>query len=143
MSNEKKIRCPECNEEISCPTSVCPECGARIRTYGALVYLETGDIVVLGTGNQIIGRTMLSFVESKKISRSHVMIHAGDDNYFIEDMGSTNGTKVNNQPLEKGEKLALHNGDIVSLAGELFSFLIMVKSDRPDGQENTEETVLI
>lgn len=40
-----------------------------------------------------------------------------DESYLINDENSTNGTRVNNQPLVPGEGQILHNGDIVQCGG--------------------------
>ena len=40
-----------------------------------------------------------------------------DGNLTLEDLGSTNGTKLNGQALSPGEKQPLKGGDIVSLGG--------------------------
>ncbi len=49
------------------------------------------------------------------ISRRHARVSVHDGQYFIEDLGSTNGTLVNGRPLQLGEKVGLHPGDRVSL----------------------------
>lgn len=56
-------------------------------------------------------------IESKGISRLHAVIIKNESGVFIRDMGSTNGTYINNRRLAKGEDISVHHGDLVSFAG--------------------------
>src|SRR5699024_9436308 len=47
------------------------------------------------------------------VSGSHAEISFNQGAWWIMDLGSTNGTQVNGQPLQG--KVQLHNGDIVSI----------------------------
>jgi pSer/pThr/pTyr-binding forkhead associated (FHA) protein len=49
------------------------------------------------------------------ISRFHAKIFPDQGQYYIEDLGSTNGTTVNGRPLGLGEKVLIRAGDRVSL----------------------------
>jgi len=49
------------------------------------------------------------------ISRRHARIYGENNVHLIEDMGSTNGTKVNTQLLELGQKHMLRQGDRIAL----------------------------
>ena len=54
------------------------------------------------------------------VSRSHFQIDYRNDEYFIADLGSRNGTKVNNEPLKLEEEFLLKDGDKISLSsGEI------------------------
>jgi pSer/pThr/pTyr-binding forkhead associated (FHA) protein len=56
------------------------------------------------------------------ISRRHAKI-CGDGNvHFIEDMGSTNGTRVNTQLLERGQRHMLRQGDRIAMGHCLFVY---------------------
>ncbi|MGQ0506409.1 MAG: FHA domain-containing protein [Myxococcaceae bacterium] len=50
------------------------------------------------------------------VSRSHARISRDGALFFVEDLGSAYGTHVNNQPLPKGEKRLLRNGDVIAIA---------------------------
>lgn len=52
------------------------------------------------------------------VSRQHAYIHLEADNYYIEDLGSSNGTYVNNASVGKGERMAIASGDIIALGKE-------------------------
>ncbi len=50
------------------------------------------------------------------VSRRHVRIMQGEDRQlYIEDMGSTNGTRLNGFELKRGEKYKLNDGDEIEL----------------------------
>ncbi|HEY9874435.1 MAG TPA: FHA domain-containing protein [Candidatus Obscuribacterales bacterium] len=64
------------------------------------------------------------FPSSEIVSRVHADIRAEGDAYFIEDVGSANGTYVNHTPLPRGNRHRLRPGDRISLGkGDLMTFL--------------------
>lgn len=78
----------------------------------------TADAFVLGKGSQadyIIGG-------NSAISRTHVRISKRDDHYYLEDLGSSNHTYVNDDLL-KGE-VALEDGMLFQMADETFRFAL-------------------
>lgn len=54
------------------------------------------------------------------ISRVHCKVSFNGGRYYITDMGSANGTFVNQQRLEKQQTVELHNGDYLRLANSDF-----------------------
>jgi pSer/pThr/pTyr-binding forkhead associated (FHA) protein len=52
------------------------------------------------------------------VSRIHAQIKIEEDNYYLVDPGSTNGTYLNHLKLEIGERYPLKLGDIISLGKE-------------------------
>ena len=50
------------------------------------------------------------------VSRQHCVILHENDNYYIQDLNSKNGTYVNDQYVPVGIKTALHDGDRIRLA---------------------------
>jgi pSer/pThr/pTyr-binding forkhead associated (FHA) protein len=61
------------------------------------------------------------------VSRVHAAIHLERTQYFVEDMGSANGTYVNNVPLMPGAKQRLRVGDRISLGkGDLVTFVFQM-----------------
>jgi pSer/pThr/pTyr-binding forkhead associated (FHA) protein len=64
------------------------------------------------------------FPNSEIVSRIHADIRVEGDAYFIEDIGSSNGTYVNHNLLAKGNRHRLRAGDRISLGkGDLVTFL--------------------
>jgi two-component system, cell cycle response regulator len=55
------------------------------------------------------------------VSRTHCKIYAGAGGNYIEDVGSTNGTFVNDQELASRTKL--RNGDLLKIGGVIFKFI--------------------
>ncbi|MBD0267756.1 MAG: FHA domain-containing protein [Cyanobacteria bacterium Co-bin8] len=67
------------------------------------------------------------FPDSEIVSRSHAAIRVEGDVYYIEDVGSSNGTYVNNMPLPVGNRHRLRTGDRIALGkGDKVSFLFQV-----------------
>lgn len=64
------------------------------------------------------------FPNSDIVSRVHADLRLEGDAYFIEDVGSANGTYVNHQALLPGNRHRLRAGDRISLGkGDLVTFL--------------------
>ncbi len=66
----------------------------------------------LGNGSITLGRdpTCDLPIEDLSASRRHVMIRCESGRYFLEDLGSKNGTLVNNVPVQS---LRLRSGDVI------------------------------
>jgi RNA polymerase subunit RPABC4/transcription elongation factor Spt4 len=66
------------------------------------------------------------FSHSNVVSRAHANIRQEGDTYYIEDVGSSNGTYINNVPLPVGNRHRLKSGDRISLGkGDLMTFLFL------------------
>lgn len=64
------------------------------------------------------------YADAEVVSRVHADIRLEGDAYFLEDVGSANGTYVNNQPLLRGNRHRLRSGDRISLGkGDLVAFV--------------------
>jgi hypothetical protein len=64
------------------------------------------------------------FPNSDIVSRVHADIRVEGDAYYIEDVGSSNGTYVNHTPLSRGNRHRLRAGDRISLGkGDQVTFL--------------------
>ena len=60
-------------------------------------------------------------VDMDNVSRAHCKIYSGAGGHYIEDMGSTNGTFVND--VEVNQRRKLNNGDLVKIGGTIFKFI--------------------
>src|ERR1051325_11681947 len=71
--------------------------------------------ILIGKEQFIIGRHSASdlAIADSRLSRQHAKIERFDDKYFISDLGSSNGTELNGQPLS--EKTPVKNGDTANL----------------------------
>lgn len=67
------------------------------------------------------------FPHSDVVSRIHADMRLEGDVYYIEDVGSSNGTYINNTPLPMGNRHRLRPGDRISLGkGDLLTFLFQL-----------------
>src|SRR5437879_1252057 len=82
---------------------------------------EAGREFVFEQSSVVIGRTSECDVVlyDPGVSRKHARIFAEGEGWFVEDMGSSNGTKVNGSIIKKKQ---LSDGDAVSLGPVVFNF---------------------
>jgi pSer/pThr/pTyr-binding forkhead associated (FHA) protein len=67
------------------------------------------------------------FTNSEVVSRIHADIRLEGDAHYIEDVGSSNGTYINNLPLLPGNRHRLRPGDRISLGkGDMVTFLFQI-----------------
>ncbi|MEH2051908.1 FHA domain-containing protein [Nostoc sp.] len=67
------------------------------------------------------------FTNSEIVSRIHADIRVEGDAHYVEDVGSSNGTYINNLPLLPGNRHRLRPGDRISLGkGDLMTFLFQL-----------------
>lgn len=103
-----------------------------------LLHLQTNVVIELPQGVPVvhIGKPndrippdidVSGFPNSEIVSRIHADIRVEGDVYFVEDVGSSNGTYVNNSPLPVGSRYRLRPGDRVSLGkGDKVTFLFQL-----------------
>lgn len=87
------------------------------------------SVIHLGKANDRIPPDIdvAGFPNSEIVSRVHADIRVEADAYYIEDVGSSNGTYVNNLVLAPGNRHRLRAGDRIALGkGDLVSFLFQV-----------------
>ncbi|NOJ97175.1 FHA domain-containing protein [Corallococcus coralloides] len=78
----------------------------------------SGKEVVLDDSIITLGRdkTCQVVLPQQAVSRNHARIIQEGTLYFLEDLGSAYGTKINGKSLPKGEKELLRNGDVIAIA---------------------------
>lgn len=76
------------------------------------------------TDNYIIGRSgnLKNYISSTSVSRQHIEILKNNDQYFVKDLKSKNGTKLNGVRLSEGEEKALNIGDIIEIPDLVLTF---------------------
>jgi ABC-type multidrug transport system ATPase subunit/ABC-type multidrug transport system permease subunit len=86
--------------------------------------LHAGERLVLMKGSLTIGRLPDNDLAIPKegVSRNHARIEAAQGGYWIADLGSRNGTKLNGERF-RGESRWLANGDTIEIGGEALRFL--------------------
>ena len=87
---------------------------------------DEGATVPLNEGMTLIGRTSLSdiVVDQPGISRQHAAIRGDAEGFWISDLGSRNGTFVNDVKVGQ-EPQRLRNWDRVELAGMTTHWVFM------------------
>lgn len=61
-------------------------------------------------------------INSPMVSRKHAVIWCEKGSYYVEDVGSTNGTKINDVKIQSCEKVSVSPGDIVEFANVKYRF---------------------
>ena len=85
--------------------------------------LRPGDVLRLKQIQTTIGRGKNNNInlEDSYISHSHTRILFQDGGFYIEDLGSINGTFVNGIRIDS--PVVLQEGDIIKIAGNIFKFV--------------------
>ncbi len=94
---------------------------------------HAGMLFRVGAGESSLGRTSRSLVsfDEKAVSQRHAqVVHAGGRTVIV-DLGSTNGTFVNNRRIDA--PVELHAGDVVRIGKTSLGFL----TDASDAQQHT------
>jgi DNA-binding winged helix-turn-helix (wHTH) protein len=94
--------------------------GSETITGEGHVRLVAGVSFYVNTSEFGIGRSVNNdlFVDSGKISRSHIKIVAcADESYLLRDLGSANGSALSGRPLARNEECKLHDSGEIQLAG--------------------------
>lgn len=73
---------------------------------------------IIGNSNECGGR-----IESETVSRQHAKITKVENIYFIEDLNSSNGTKVGGKILDYKMKVSLERNEVIEFADEKFRFI--------------------
>lgn len=83
---------------------------------------KTGRIDVVGQ-QRVFGRAdfinMLSPEDARYVSRQHFQIKYDNGKYYIQDLGSKNGTKLNGIDIRGKGWVELNNGDTIGIADVL------------------------
>lgn len=106
-----------------------------------LLHLQTNIVIEMPPGLPVIhiGKPndrippdidVSGFPDAEIVSRVHADLRVEGDAYFIEDVGSSNGTYVNNAPLPVGSRYRLRSGDRIAFGkGDKVSFLFQITPD--------------
>jgi hypothetical protein len=140
MSEDNIVVCPNCGAAIMTADTFCDRCGASLSHLpglppivegipGSFIVASSGIVLPLPQGKDelIIGRSDMNTGtlpdvdtapfngESAGVSRRHARLFTLGNKVYIEDLGSTNLTYVNSQPVPTGQRMSLRSGDQVRL----------------------------
>ena len=79
----------------------------------------SGKSLPLAAGGVVLGRNpreAQAVINDNDVSRRHAKVFWDEGAFWIEDMESLNGTRVNGEPLEAGVRRQLRSGDVVDVA---------------------------
>jgi pSer/pThr/pTyr-binding forkhead associated (FHA) protein len=99
-------------------------------TASAKIALPNGIEIHLDGNGRVIGRSdlarSLGLDELGLISRRHFEVKAEDEQFYIEDLGSANGTRLNGGDISGQGKVGLKNDDVIEPAGAIqLKFLLL------------------
>ncbi|NCQ59384.1 MAG: GGDEF domain-containing protein [Myxococcales bacterium] len=102
-----------------------PERGGKDGSDACLIVIYGDDIgrrVPLGQGRAIIGRSSQADmqVDQESVSRNHCQITYHAKRHTVRDLGSTNGTYVNDEPCEEIE---LRDGDQIKVGRTILKYI--------------------
>ncbi|MBN2033116.1 MAG: FHA domain-containing protein, partial [Deltaproteobacteria bacterium] len=99
-----------------------------------VIYLgkSMGKRFLLTPKPQAIGRDSECEIPvlDRSLSRKHAQVFKkGAGRYYIKDLGSTNGTFINDRKLLPGQAVAMKDGDFIKLGNLIFKFIAKGKID--------------
>jgi len=87
---------------------------------GTAFFFSKGDETTIGRADPVTG--ILPDIDltpvdtNRSVSRRHAkVIHASNEYHVLEEVGTVNGTYVNDQRIPTGVPVTLHNGDLVKI----------------------------
>ncbi len=101
----------------------------HVQTNSLVELPSTLAVIHLGKPNDRIPPDVdvSGYPHSEIVSRIHADIRVEGDIYYIEDVGSSNGTYINNAPLPSGNRHRLRPGDRIALGkGDKVTFLFQM-----------------
>ena len=87
---------------------------------GTPFYLSSGDETTIGRADPVTGILpdidLTPVDNNRSVSRRHAkIIKTGNEYHVLEEVGTVNGTYVNDQKIPTGVPVTIHNGDLVKI----------------------------
>ena len=87
---------------------------------GTAYFFSNGDETTIGRADPVTGILpdidLTAVDTNRSVSRRHAkIIRANDEYHVLEEVGTVNGTYVNDQRIPTGVPVTLHNGDLVKI----------------------------
>lgn len=130
--------CPNCGAayDIADRPAYCERCGPPAQDMAflhpdavpsthekvlVLQHLGSGSSVECAGPDTLIGRNVTPCLTGNRyIGREHARIISRNGKYYVYDLGSINGTRLNGRKLKKGTEAELSHGDVLELDIEQF-----------------------
>ena len=89
-----------------------------------------GRVFPLAQGDQLVGRApdVAVALHDSEVSRQHARIHLANGQIQVEDLGSTNGTRVNGEPIQGPTQLRL--GDLLEIGSHVLKLVFLDPLER-------------
>ena len=93
----------------------------------------------VGEKSMFIGRSSRNDIQIKdmKISRKHLKVFRKEETMFVEDLMSTNGTRLNGKTITPGECFEMEKGDTISLGNTVVQFGEIFSSESSDNNNSS------
>ncbi|MFH1129988.1 MAG: FHA domain-containing serine/threonine-protein kinase [Pseudomonadota bacterium] len=101
----------------------------RIEKAGLVIKRETGNETLPIIDAVTIGRAGDLMLLDARVSRQHARVFRQDNEYLVEDLGSANGTFVNEKKIHAPQ--VLRDGDEIRVGKWIIKFVILVESLPP------------
>ena len=124
------ILCVQCGRQNKNTSRFCTYCGSRLAEdrclIARLVELDesTHKEYLVSEADRFLGRDASNDIvlEDDQISGSHLKIFFAGGEFWLEDLGTTNGTFLNGERIEG--PVILKNEDLVKIGRTIFKFLV-------------------
>ncbi|HWV39038.1 MAG TPA: GGDEF domain-containing protein [Vulgatibacter sp.] len=95
--------------------------GSLVIIYGA----GMGRLIPVDGTELLIGRDQSNHVvvEQESVSRRHCVVRTKDGALVLQDLGSTNGTFLNDEEVRPPREAPLRSGDLIKVGGTIFKYL--------------------
>lgn len=87
------------------------------------------NIEVIHEEDYVIGRQaqLQNYITNNGVSRRHVEIVKENDEFYVRDLKSKNGTRINNIRMASGEQKKLNNNDVIEIPDLAITFRLALK----------------
>lgn len=122
-------------EPVQMPRASSPPPKTNFSGYNLRYQLRNGPWMEfpLPKGEVIIGRYIEAdlYLDDDAVSRRHARITISDETVFLQDLGSTNGTLVDGQPLSPRRQTIIQPGQVITIG----AFVLDVRKVQPSDME--------
>ncbi|HHW30887.1 MAG TPA: FHA domain-containing protein [Clostridiaceae bacterium] len=87
---------------------------------------DNNELIFISKGDFLIGRLkgyVDHVISNEAIGKIHAQIICLENQYYIKDLNSVNGTYINNVRIESNKEYKIFNGDRITLANEDYIFI--------------------